>query len=668
MNPSRDESRSGSLAAPRVRSSAVRDALIILGVAAALFLGLSLLDADVTRTLETGAPFRSEFRVIRDDGEELILEGFGELETDDDGEPLVLRGADQDVTELVRSRERAEDLERRYQTLFSMSPMAFAVSSPDGTVEDVNRAFTRSLGYDPEDVVGRDVADLEIWDDPAERDDALDRLSEEKTLRRFPTSMRTATGETRDVELNADPIELDSDWRLAWAVLDVTDRNEYRRELEQQALKDTLTGLPNRALLLEQLEQALKRGRRRERPVALLFVDLDGFKAIYDRYGHQAGDEVLCEVARRLSLTVRGEDIAGRLSGDEFVVLLEDADEDEARKAADRLLSALASPVELDETTVEVGASIGAAVWDPSGETPFVRTEDLMHSADAAMYRVKQQRDGGVHIYTPEDRRPGERLGRKERLQAAIENDELVLYYQPIVDLRDQHLAGAEALVRWDHPERGLVPPGDFIPFAEDSGLIRPLDDWVMHHATRQAATWMDDPTVTVGSDFRVAVNLSARGYRESTVSRRIGEHLDAHELSPERLQLEITERLALEETRPFAALRERGVSLAIDDFGTGYSSLLYLRHLDADVLKIDQYFVQEIDREGQTSIVLRSVLSIGNHLELDVIAEGVETAEQRDHLKNLGFRLAQGYHFARPMPVDVFTELLREERQLESA
>lgn len=563
---------------------------------------------------------------------------------------------------------RLRRLEKRYETLYRMSPLAFALSTPEGTVREVNRAWTEDLGYDRDDVVGEDVAGLDLWTDTRDREEVLDRLDREGFVRRFPTTLRTASGELRDVELNARRIDLNGDEHLAWAVMDRTEEREFQRQLERQALEDGLTGLPNRSLLMERLSHSMARARRHGNTLAVLFLDLDGFKSINDRHGHPAGDEVLKETARRMRSAVRGEDTVARLGGDEFVVLLEQATKADARRTANRLLSALSPPVALDGTEVTVGASVGVARWHPDSGPGFARAEDLLQAADAAMYRVKKEESGGVHVYSPESVRPAERLRRKERLEAALERDELVVYYQPVVDLRADRIAGAEALVRWRHPERGLVPPDSFVPFAEETGLIRDLDEHVVAAAVRRTAEWMADPELSVGSDFRMSVNISPHRYDEAGMSGQVLRKLDTAGLAPEALQVEITERLALRETRPFRRLREKGVSLAVDDFGTGYSSLLYLRHLDADTLKVDQYFVQEINEEQTSSIILRSVLSIGNHLDVGVVAGGVESAAQRDHLRDLGFRLAQGYFFGRPMPADEFRLVLRSEGVAESA
>lgn len=354
----------------------------------------------------------------------------------------------------------------------------------------------------------------------------------------------------------------------------------------------------------------MARARRHDHPLGVLFVDLDGFKAVNDRHGHPAGDEVLRETARRMRSAVRGEDTVAR--------------------------------------------------WNPSSGPGFAGAEDLLQAADSAMYRVKQEAKASVHVYSPDDVRPEGRLRRRERLEAALERDELVVYYQPVVDLRAGRVAGAEALVRWQHPERGLVAPDSFVSLAEETGLVRRLDEHVLSMAARRASAWIDDPGLSAGPDFRMSVNISPHRYDEEEMPRRVREVIAESELPPEALQLEVAERLALRQTRPFRELREEGVSLAVDDFGTGYSSLLYLRHLDADTLEVDQYFVQEINEEQTSSIILRSVLSIGNHLDVNVVAGGVQTAAQRDHLRDLGFRLAQGFFFGRPMPADDFRRVLR--------
>lgn len=564
----------------------------------------------------------------------------------------------------LRGRRDARTLDRRYRSLFRANPVGVVVSSFDGRVLEVNEVWEETFGYDRADAVGSHVADLEVWADPTDREAVLDRLAEQGSVERFVTAHRTRSGERREVELWVESLGTDGGERLSWAIRDVTERNEYRRQLERQALHDTLTGLPNRNLLLDRLRHATERARRHGETLALLFVDLDGFKSVNDRFGHGAGDQVLREAARRMKSALRGEDTLARLSGDEFVVLLEETDEVEAREVADRLLAGLTTGFEVQEREVGLGASVGIAVRGTAGRE-LLRGTEMLEAADAAMYEAKREGGSRLHVFSPDEAGPGDRIGREERLRAAIEGGELVVYYQPIVDLQAGTVAGCEAFVRWDHPEHGLLPPGEFLPLAEDTGLVRPLDDRVASTAIRQASAWLEDPSATRArpDEFRLGLNAAAHRYDEDELAERLLDRLGEAGLSASVLQLEVAERLALADTRPFLDLRRKGVRVAIDDFGRGYSSLTYLRHLEADVLKIDRFFVEELERERSTSIIVRSVLSIAAHLEVDVIAEGVETEAQRDHLRDLGCRLAQGYFFARPMPADDFGALLRSER-----
>jgi diguanylate cyclase (GGDEF)-like protein len=451
----------------------------------------------------------------------------------------------------------------------------------------------------------------------------------------------------------------------------------YRRAL-YRALHDPLTGLANRGLLMDKLGQALARARRRPGCVAVLFLDLDRFKVVNDSLGHAVGDEILVEVARRLEAVMGSADTVARLGGDEFVVLAEDvADVDQALALARRLRQAVAAPMAVaGGQRVVVTASVGVALSAPGvdfrdgdgdgagdGESSVPTRSTLLWDADVAMYRAKDRGRDRVQVF--EDGLRAGSLGRfrsEAMLRHALDHDGLRLHYQPLVDLRSGALAGAEALVRLHHPERGLVPPAEFIPVAEETGLVVPLGAWVVAEAAAQAAAWraIQPPGVPA---MTVSINLSGRQLATPGFAVEVGAAIARSGADASHLCFEITENALLDADGGSVAtldrLKELGVRLAIDDFGTGHSSLTWLRRLPADYLKVDRTFVAGLGTDPGDTAIVRAVLDLGRALGLATVAEGVETAEQLAALRDLGCDWAQGYHLARPGPAETVTALL---------
>jgi diguanylate cyclase (GGDEF)-like protein len=422
-------------------------------------------------------------------------------------------------------------------------------------------------------------------------------------------------------------------------------------ELAHQAVHDALTGLPNRLQVAERLEQALARSAETGFDVAVLFVDLDRFKLVNDGRGHAAGDELLVAVAERLRRVVRSGDIVARFGGDEFVVVCEDQTAAfEASLVAGRIIDALREPVVVDGQEIFLSASIGIAMADGTG-TP----ESLLRDADAAMYRAKAKGRSRSEFFDTTMRTEAlDHLEIQSALHRALERDELRVFYQPIVDLASGVVSGVEALVRWQHPQHGLVSPGSFIPLAEETGLIVPIGAWVLDQATAQLARWREQ---SWGRSLTVNVNLSARQLRQADLIPGLMTSLLASGTDPSQLCLELTETAFMEDARSHRevldGIRGLGVRLAIDDFGTGYSSLTYLKQLPVSVLKIDQAFVRGLGKDASDTAIVRSVIDLAHALGLVVVAEGVEDADQVAHLRRLGCDRAQGYFFARPQPAE---------------
>jgi diguanylate cyclase (GGDEF)-like protein len=449
---------------------------------------------------------------------------------------------------------------------------------------------------------------------------------------------------------------------------EIQQRRRAEKQLAHQALHDALTGLPNRSLLVDRVEHALERAKRNSTSAAVLFVDLDNFKLVNDSLGHAAGDKLLMELANRLKHVTRAVDTAARLSdatvarlgGDEFVVLCEDlSSERDAIHIAERIGSALDLPFVLKDGEVSVTASIGIAITKEGDTAP----ESLIRDADVALYRAKE---GGRDRYELFDQamraRVIERLQVESDLRQAIEHDELRLFYQPIMSIADDDIVGVEALIRWEHPKRGLVSPAEFIPIAEESGLIATIGTWVLEEACRQSASWQqahpDWPPL------RVYVNVSARQLTGELVDI-VSAILRDTGADPARLAMEITESVLMGQADSPAdllqSLRDLGVWVALDDFGTGYSSLSYLQRFPLDVVKLDRSFVSGPDGGATNLRIVAATIEMGRALDMSVVAEGVETQEQLEDLRNLGCDFAQGYHFARPQPAEGVTELLTE-------
>ena len=433
------------------------------------------------------------------------------------------------------------------------------------------------------------------------------------------------------------------------------------RQLRHLASHDVLTGLPNRLLLDDRLAQAVAHADRDGRPFALAMFDLDRFKVVNDSLGHRAGDELLKEVARRLNAVARSTDTVARVGGDEFIILLDRIGErDTAEQIARRAVEALQAPIDLAGVAIRPSASIGIALFPGDGKS----VEALLANADAAMYCAKQRGRNNIQCFAQGmNSVTQERVKLESDLHAALELQQFELHYQPKVDTTTGAIRGAEALVRWRHPERGLVLPGEFIPMAEECGLIEPIGEWVLREACREARTWQDSTP-----HMRVAVNLSAFQFRHGNLLQMIRDALHEAGLDPRCLEVEITETALMSDPEQSVGILEQlsrmGVVVSVDDFGTGYSSMSYLRRFPIDKLKIDRGFISELLSRPDDLSIVTAIISLAHSLHLKVVAEGVETAEQREMLKNLGCDQYQGYCYSPAVPSEEFAVLLRNAAQ----
>jgi diguanylate cyclase (GGDEF)-like protein/PAS domain S-box-containing protein len=565
------------------------------------------------------------------------------------------------VAFLQRSKLRAEklvealhDSEHRFRTLAASSPVGIFQLDSQGRCVYANARFREIL---------RVSGSLEPgWREAVHPEDRLEtesawvgaaRGQSAGVIRfRIGNGPKQRWGESRAAALRNDHGAIVG---CVGTVEDITERERIEAQLTHQALHDPVTGLPNRTLFLDRVSMALARVRRSGGTVAVLFMDLDRFKMINDSLGHEAGDRVLTTIAGRLDQSLRGTDSVGRLGGDEFAVVCEVKQSEEATLVAERIATAIEAPMMLDSGQMVVSASIGIALGE-SESTPT----DLLENADAAMYRAKERGKARVEVYDESMRALTlRRLHVENALRAAIEKEQLEVFYQAEVNLANGDITGAEALVRWRDPARGLVSPVEFIPVAEETGLIVPLGAWVLREACREAAQLR-----TFGWPIKISVNLSTRQLAHPGLVRLVADTLEEMNLEPTSLCLEITETVLMQDADRAVVLLEElkalGVTLSLDDFGTGYSSLSYLRRFPVDVVKVDRSFVDGlVDRPGDASIV-SAVRDVTRSLGLGVVAEGIETPEQLERLRALGYERGQGYLFARPGPAAGLHELLR--------
>lgn len=438
------------------------------------------------------------------------------------------------------------------------------------------------------------------------------------------------------------------------------ERKRYQEQLEYQANFDALTGLPNRSLLHDRLRQSVA-AQRYVRAIGVVFLDIDHFKFVNDSLGHNTGDKLLKEVAARLTQTVRDGDTVARLGGDEFILILNDqTGQDVIYRAMQRIINKVAEPINVDGHELLVTCSAGISLYPQDG--PDVET--LLRNADAAMYRAKEKGRNNFQFYTAEmNQQVNERLKMENGLRRALERKEFELYYQPRIDVRTGAAVGCEALLRWRHPERGLLLPERFIALAEETGLIVPIGEWVLRTACARACAWQKRKSLPVS----VSVNLSSRQFKQEALAAAVAAALEESGLDPRLLEMELTESLVMHDTEAaihvLTRLREIGVELSVDDFGTGYSSLSYLTRLPISALKIDQSFVHDVRQcdSPDQGIVAQAIISLGHNLKLKVVAEGVETDAQFEFLKKHGCDEVQGFRFGKPLPADEFEKFLSD-------
>jgi diguanylate cyclase (GGDEF)-like protein/PAS domain S-box-containing protein len=573
-------------------------------------------------------------------------------------------GRHSEVAYLIPS---ARDITQRKLAEHALCVTQFAVDNasiailqlaPDGRILYANNSCSRLLGYRRNALLNLRISDIDLQLPAAGWSERWKELKQRDTLR-FESVYRHVDRHEIPVDVSGSYIEYDGEEYCFFHALDITERKAAERRIHHMTHYDALTGLPNRTLLSEHLQQVLVRAEANRQAVTVMVIGLDRLKLVKDALSHACADEALCSSARRIVDCAHGEHMVARLSADEFAVVIAPDPAVPVPVALGRcVLESMAAPISVEQHEIFINCSIGMSVYPQDGNT----AEELLKSAITALGRSKRHGGNAIHVYSSssESRNPG-RLPMETALRRAVNREELLIYYQPQLCLPTGRICGVEALLRWRHPEEGVVSLARYIPIAEETGLILPISEWVLHQACTQFRVWARQG-LTVG---RMAVNLSARQFRQKNLISQLELLLHDCEMNPDALELELTESMLVDDVeaaiKTMSALKGTGIRLSLDDFGTGYSSLSYLKRFPIDTLKIDKSFVREIPTDPKSAAVADGIISLGHRLALGVLAEGVETAEQLSLLYDSGCDMAQGYLFCRPLPAEQLSTLLRE-------
>ncbi|MFP5408996.1 MAG: EAL domain-containing protein [Gammaproteobacteria bacterium] len=593
--------------------------------------------------------------IVTRSGEERMVAWHNAVMRDDEGRITGVLASGEDITE----RKRAEAQLRLAAQVFEQSGEGILITDAQLNIIMVNQAFTAITGYSEAEALGKTPR----LQSSGRHDPAFFRAMWED-IRAQGRWQGEVWNRRKDGSLYPEQLAiirvLDAQGEVIHYIgisSDITQHKEAQARIQRLAHFDPLTGLPNRALLNDRANHDLSTAQRNQAPLAVLFVDLDHFKNVNDTLGHRVGDELLVAIAGRLKAVVRDVDTVSRQGGDEFILILPDTGADGAAHVAGKLLEAVAQPCQIEGFDLTVTLSIGIALYPGDGED----FEALSRSADAAMYRAKHDGRNTYRFFTAEmQARSAHNLQMENALRRVLERNQLLLHFQPQLSLPDNRLIGVEALLRWQHPELGMIAPADFIPLAEESGQILPIGEWALRTAVQQLKAWMDAGL----APMTMAVNLSAVQFRHPRLPERVAQILDEMKLLPQYLELELTESVAMDDAPAAIAIMDllhaRGVRMSIDDFGTGYSSLSYLKRFKVHRLKIDQSFVRDIGEDPEDRAIVSAIISLAKSLGLHTIAEGVETEAQLVFLREQGCDEVQGYYFSKPMPADAFEAFVR--------
>jgi diguanylate cyclase (GGDEF)-like protein/PAS domain S-box-containing protein len=610
------------------------------------------------RTAGRVSHFESQIR--RKDGSVIWIAEHARSVYDEKGKLRYFEGTVVDITKRKRAEFLLKASEEEYRTIFETTGTASVIIENDNRIGRANSEFFHLTGYGPEKIArGLTFEDIVA---PADREQIVHVGKNEPTYCLTQTGpyelrIRTSMGAIRDVVVTE--AMLNGSRRRVVSLLDITERKKAELMLRHQAFHDPLTNLPNRFLLMDRLEHALRRAKRGDNHFAILFLDMDRFKLINDSLGHVTGDRLLEQMAGKVRSCLREEDTLARFGGDEFVILIEDLrDPPQPVRIAQRILQSLKEPVEVDGNTIYISTSIGIVLGSPR----YIRAEQIVRDADTAMYRAKAMGKGCYAIFDEAMHTSAvKRLDIENKLRKGIEQNQFILHYQPIINLITRSIVGFESLVRWNHPEKGIVDPDEFIPIAEETGLIVPLGEYVLLESCRQMKNWMQQYPFL--GEMLIHVNVSGIQLKQLHFIDRAQHCLHRSGLPAHCLKLEITESMLMSlEDKAIALLEElKGlrIQIGIDDFGTGYSSLSYLHRFPVDTLKIDRSFVMDLDPENENAKIVKTIISLAHALGMNVVAEGIESPGQLKILEAMCCEYGQGYHFSRPVPARQVVRLL---------
>jgi diguanylate cyclase (GGDEF)-like protein/PAS domain S-box-containing protein len=601
-------------------------------------------------------PFNQEYRIIRnDDFKERWVHGLGKLEFDAKGILLRMVGTIQDITD----RKLSSNSLQKLSLAVEQSPNSIVITDINGKIEYVNKMFTTVTGYSFDEAIGQNPKILKSNETlPSIYSEMWECLTSGKIWNGELVN-RKKDGSTYIESATISPVKQADGTVTNYVAIkeDITQKKKAEARIEHLAHFDQLTGLPNRVMLNDRVTYLLNMAQRNNEPLTVMFLDLDHFKNINDTLGHTAGDQLLIAVAKRIKMAIRDEDTVSRLGGDEFILLFPDTDANTAMHIATKLIEAVSKPSIIESHELIITPSIGIAIYPDDGKD----FETLLKNADTAMYKVKNHSRNNFNFFTQEmQQHLARNLQLVNAMRHALSRNELEVYYQPQISIEDGRIVGAEALLRWNHPELGMISPAEFIPIAEDSGQIIEIGEWVLRSAVLQMKQWIDEGF----GPMIIAVNISAVQFRQTNLIQLITNILKEAQLPSQYLELELTEAVTMSDPKAaidvMNTLHGQGVRMSIDDFGTGYSSLSYLKQFKVYKLKIDQSFIRNITEDSEDRAIVSAIIDMANNLGLHTIAEGVETSEQLSFLRLHGCNEVQGYYFSKPLPAKEFLKFIR--------